>query len=102
MALAWSCTKAEAKRRCTVKEFAEWIAYDRIDPIGEQRADLRMAVLATVVARSGGSKTAKPSDFIPRFDAPKAEPTSVIKAKLMAIAEAHNARNAELRRRQGK
>ncbi|NBQ49118.1 MAG: DUF4035 domain-containing protein [Marivivens sp.] len=67
MALAWSCTKAEAKRRCTVREFAEWIAYDRIEPIGAVRDDIRMAILATVVARGAGSKTAKPKDFMPDF-----------------------------------
>lgn len=79
------------------------MAYDRIEPIGEIRADMRMAVLATVVARSAGSKTAKPDDFMPKFDAGliRQDPEE-LQRKMFAFAEQHNAHNAERRRRAGK
>lgn len=46
------------------------MAYDRIDPFGETRADLRMAVLAAVgvnTHKSKKGKNAKPKDFMPEF-----------------------------------
>jgi len=43
------------------------MAYDRLEPFGEMRADIRMAILACVTARAAGSKHAKPSDFMPDF-----------------------------------
>lgn len=91
MALAWSCTKREAKKRCSVREFAEWIAYDMIEPIGAQRDDFRMAVLATVVARSAGSKTAKPSDFMPKFEE-KVQTVDEMRRRFERFVEEHNAR----------
>lgn len=39
-------------------EFAQWQAYDRIDPIGGYRGDIQSAVIACAMA--GG----KPSDYI--------------------------------------
>ena len=102
MALAWSCTKAEAKRRCTVREFAEWIAYDRLEPIGAVRDDIRMAILATVVARGAGSKTAKPKDFMPKFDGPDQQGIDEMRRNMERFAAEHNAANAERRRRAGK
>lgn len=42
----------------TAREFAEWQAYDRLDPIGGYRGDIQSAVIAC--AMSGG----KLSDYI--------------------------------------
>lgn len=53
-------------------EFAEWGAYYSLEPFGEDRADLRMGILAcaTLSPHVRKGKKLKPSDFIPRF-APK-------------------------------
>jgi len=49
-------------------EFSEWMAYARIYPLGEDRADARTALLASVVANSAGSKKKyQPVDFMPDY-----------------------------------
>jgi hypothetical protein len=52
-------------------EMIAWMAYERIEPFGEERADLRAGInTATLINinTKRGSKTVKPSDVIPRFD----------------------------------
>jgi len=47
---------------------AEWIAFDRIDPWSEARADLRAGIIASVVANVNRGKKTKaftPVDFMP-------------------------------------
>lgn len=59
----------------TSAEFAEWMAYDSIDPIGDDRGDLQAGVIASTVAsvhRKEGSKPFVPRDFMPLADAWKA------------------------------
>ncbi len=51
-------TVGELERTLTAREFAEWQAYDRLDPIGGYRGDIQSAVIACAMA--GG----KPSDYI--------------------------------------
>lgn len=48
----------ELERTMSAYEFAQWQAYDRIDPIGGYRGDIQSAVIACAMA--GG----KPSDYI--------------------------------------
>ena len=43
-------TVGELERTLTAREFAEWQAYDRLDPIGGYRGDLRAALIATAMA----------------------------------------------------
>lgn len=77
-----------------MREFREWQAYDRIEPFGEERADLRMAILATVAAQVGGAKNARPADFLPRFEPAKKKQTPEEMARLFRhFANAHNAAN---------
>lgn len=60
-----------AQAEITTVEFAEWAAYNRIDPIGRDRDDLRIAMLCTLVAsmaRSKGQRAPKVADFMPRFE----------------------------------
>lgn len=79
------------------------MAYDRIEPIGEIRSDYRMAIMATVTATAAGSKTAKPEDFMPRFDGSiKRQPVDDMRKQFERFAKRHNASNAERRRRAGK
>ena len=51
-------------------EFAEWRAYHEVDPFGEDRADLRSGIVASVVANANRTKgrAFKPGDFMPDFD----------------------------------
>ena len=51
-------TVGELERTLTAREFAEWQASDRLDPIGGYRGDIQSAVIACAMA--GG----KPSDYI--------------------------------------
>lgn len=55
----------------TSLQYAEWIAYSRLEPWGEDRDDLRMGIVASVIANSNrgkGQKPFKPQDFMPDFE----------------------------------
>lgn len=55
----------------TSKQFAEWMAYSRLEPWGEERDDLRMGIVASTVAnvnRGKNQKAFKPTDFMPSFE----------------------------------
>ncbi|MCL5995491.1 MAG: DUF4035 domain-containing protein [Chloroflexi bacterium] len=54
------------------REFSEWMAYYNLEPFGEERADLRMAMLASLIANVNRdprkhSKPFEPKDFMPKF-----------------------------------
>ncbi|ELA08733.1 hypothetical protein MOMA_09246 [Moraxella macacae 0408225] len=51
-------TVSELERTLSVHEFAEWQAYDRLDPFGGYRGDIQSALVAHAIA--GG----KLSDYI--------------------------------------
>jgi hypothetical protein len=56
-------------------EVADWMAYERLEPWGEERADLRTGILASLVAnvtRGKDQKAFGPADFMPDFE-PKEE-----------------------------
>lgn len=76
-------------------EFSEWMAYYRLDPQGQDRADLRAGIVASTVANaSRGRKTRafRPKDFMPDFGkASKPQNWREQKAKFKAFARAHNA-----------
>jgi hypothetical protein len=59
----------------TSSEVADWMAYERLEPWGEERADLRTGILASLVAnvtRGKDQKAYGPVDFMPDFE-PKEE-----------------------------
>lgn len=63
---------AQAQREISAREFGEWVAYDRIEPFGEVRADLRSGIVASVIANANSSRhTFRASEFMPRFEPPK-------------------------------
>lgn len=53
--------------RMSSRQLAEWMAYDAIDPFGEERADLRSAIVATQVSNAWFKKATpfSPMDFMP-------------------------------------
>lgn len=64
---------ADCQERIGSREFAEWLAYDRLDPIGRERLDLHAGIVACTIAnvhRSRSTRTYEPSDFMPRYDRP--------------------------------
>ena len=59
----------------TPTQIDEWEAYDKLDPIGEWRADFRMAKMASVITNlfywAYGKPEAEPTsanDFMPKWD----------------------------------
>lgn len=79
--------------------FAEWMAYAELEPFGEERADLRMAIetasLGNIIYQVWTGKREaifKAEDFMPKFE--KQEPISkedaiiAIDAMMMALVKA--------------
>lgn len=51
-------------------DIAEAMAYDRLDPCGEERADLRAGIICSIIANVNRGKNTEaftPSDFMPDF-----------------------------------
>lgn len=76
-------------------EFAEWIAYSRVEPWGEERADLRAALICKTLADINTPKGKRPmklEDFLLKFDQePKTQSTDEMigtVAQISAIYEA--------------
>lgn len=64
-------------------QFAEWLAYSRLEPWGEDRDDLRMGIMASVIANSNrgkGKKPYKPQDFMPDFE-PRDEAATIARIR---------------------
>jgi hypothetical protein len=60
------------------RELSEWQAYARLEPFGEQRADLRAGIIAAVIASAFRNPKKRkdpfsPADFMPVFSKAKAE-----------------------------
>lgn len=52
----------------SAREFVEWQAYFALEPFGEERADLRSAIVAATIAnrlRGQNEQPKQPSDFMP-------------------------------------
>ena len=67
-------------------QFAEWLAYARLEPWGEERADLRAGIVASTIAnvnRGKGQKAYNPQDFMPKFEQ---ETEEEARARLIAKA----------------
>lgn len=71
-------TVEDLSGRMSSRELAEWMAYDRIEPFGDERADLRSAIVAStfanIHARKG--KSFAPVDFMPFTEKPKEQALS--------------------------
>lgn len=49
----------------SARELSEWMAYDRIDPFGEERGDLRAGILASLLANINRDRKKKSDPFSP-------------------------------------
>jgi len=62
----------------SAQEFAEWIAYAQVEPWGEQRADLRAALICKILADINtpkGKAAPKLEDFMLKFERKEAQTT---------------------------
>ena len=81
--------------RCNSRQYSEWRAYYEVEPWGEERADLRSAIIACTIANVNRAKgkAFKPSDFMPEFNKPIKERQT--QAEMIAVmtqfAAKHNA-----------
>lgn len=85
----------------TSRQFAEWQAYYRLEPWGEERADLRSGIIAATFAnahRAKGAKPAKAEDFMPDFDGRRKQ-RNMMEAFRLATSGAHDAARPGRRRR---
>jgi len=67
--------------RISSLELSEWMAYAQLEPFGEERADLRAGIVASVFANANRDPKKKghpyqPKDFMPDFDAESEEQKS--------------------------
>lgn len=76
LALALGMTVEELGERMSGRELSEWMAYDRLSPIGEERADLRAGIVSSVIANTHRTKgdPFKPQDFMPFLEKPRNSP----------------------------
>lgn len=83
----------------------EWAAYAEIEPFGEERADLRSGIIASVIAnvvKGKGGRTLTPRDFMPQFDKPvRRQTVQQMQSVFSAFAAVHNQRVAEQRKHNG-
>ena len=69
-------------------EFAEWIAYSQVEPWGEERADLRAALICKILADINTPKGKQPmklTDFLLKFDREK--PTQTVDEMIGTVAQ---------------
>ena len=79
-------TVRELLSRIDSRELSEWFAYYRLNPWGQERADLRAGTIAATVANAMGCGGFKPSDFMPTYGPPPEEkPKTLEELKSAAI-----------------
>lgn len=76
---------AETQRRVSSREFAAWQALRDTEPWGRRRADLRAAIVASVVWSAQGGEAQRLGEFMPPSldDAP--DPPAKTDAEIKAI-----------------
>jgi hypothetical protein len=69
LALAAGKQPDELAASITSKQFSEWMAFDRIEPIGEERIERMLALVCAVIANCHRTKGRKwqVKDFLPDY-----------------------------------
>jgi hypothetical protein len=70
-------TVGDLLARISSAELTEWMAFDAIEPFGDERADLRAGIVAAVTANHSfapPSKPKRPSDYMLFGDQKEPEP----------------------------
>ncbi|MEZ4714310.1 MAG: DUF4035 domain-containing protein [Caldilineaceae bacterium] len=60
------CTVAELQSRMGQTEFLDWLEYYQVEPFGEVRAEMRMGMLASVLANIHRDSKKKPEAYSPK------------------------------------
>jgi hypothetical protein len=63
LGLRIGATADEVLRRYTSRELSEMIAFDRLEPIGDERADRRSAIIAALIANANRDRAVRPTPF---------------------------------------
>ena len=67
--MALGMTVADMSARMTTEEFADWLAFERVEPFGSPAAHWRSALIASILANVNRdpkkTKSFKISDFMP-------------------------------------
>lgn len=74
-------TVAELEQQMSARELMEWVAFDAVEPIGEQRGDIRAAIVAATVANCHRDHRKPPfalHEFMPFAEKPKPSPAEVL------------------------
>jgi hypothetical protein len=79
LALALGMTVEEMLDRMTWAEYLEWQEYYGLEPWGEERADLRSAIVASLIANVNRDakkqpRPYEPTDFMPYYERPEPTP----------------------------
>lgn len=69
--MALGCTVRELSLRMSATEFSEWIAYSRIEPFGERRADQRAWLSVAGMAMSSGGDKIDLAKVLPEWEPPQ-------------------------------
>ena len=87
----------------TSYQISEWEAFNFIDPIGDERSDLQMAILATTIFNLAvdihakkGTKHREITDYLPKWGGDEDEEVKQgvdeMKSVLLSFAKTHNTR----------
>lgn len=80
----------------SAEELSEWIALYRLEPWGEERADMRAALIASIIANANRDPKKRPQpytikDFMLQFEPPEPPSPEEVWAKIEAWAKAMGA-----------
>lgn len=63
MALAWGCPVRDVLDRLDSYELSEWMAYESVEPFGERRADLQVAMLCCLLTSLFAKRVVPADEF---------------------------------------
>lgn len=74
----------------TSRQFVDWMAFERLDPIGGQRGDIQAGVIASVIANVNRDtkKQKKPfsiTDFMPFVEKKPSNPIAALRQHLRSL-----------------
>lgn len=87
LALALGCTVRELLQRIDSEELTLWHAYYNLEPWGEERADIRAAIVASTTANCFSTKRHKLTDFLPKWEKPEPQSWEVSQAYFAALSK---------------
>ena len=86
LSLALGRSLRETQEAVDAEEYKLWVAYDKIEPFGDRRADLRTATIAAILANQNRKRGQKPfthEDFMPRFKHARVQSAEEVRRRLM-------------------